>query len=176
MKLTLQPFEKSQVKTIEPWFHDPETTKWLGDTTWIQNVFRLQNEAVGTEFRGTKKLAYFPFVAYDGDRPVGYIDGGIGDRYARYEREKDGHESLHDIENVHSMAISYVVDPTQRGKGYGVAVIHTLLARPELESVKIFFAGVEPKNTASIKMLEKAGFTSDYQPDFEGMIYFLLRR
>ncbi len=176
MSLQLKVLDETQAEIIRPWFNDELTKKWLGDKSWVDNISRLQNEPTGTEFRGSKKLAYFAFVAYYDDKAVGFIDGGISDRWVKYGGEKDGNPIYLDTVDKPTSGISFVVDPAVRGHGYATAMLKALTERPEYNAVKIFEAGVDPENTGSIKALEAAGFTSDYQTDFEGMIYFFLNR
>ncbi|HZM56193.1 MAG TPA: hypothetical protein VFC03_14325 [Acidimicrobiales bacterium] len=57
------------------------------------------------------------------------------------------------------------------------ALIGALVSRPELSSVRLFEAGVEPENVAAIQCLLAAGFRSiRAEPDYEGLLYFMLRR
>jgi RimJ/RimL family protein N-acetyltransferase len=176
MSFQLKEFDKHQTEIIRPWFDDVPTKKWLGDRTWVDNITRLQNESVGSVYRGQRKLNYFAFVAYDDNEPVGFIDGGITDRWVKYGGEKDGTPIYLEIIEKPTSGISFVTNPTMRNRGYATIMIKALVRRPEYESVKIFEAVVEPENTGSIKTLESAGFSSDYKPDFEGMIYFFLKR
>jgi RimJ/RimL family protein N-acetyltransferase len=54
-------------------------------------------------------------------------------------------------------------------------MIRALVARPELSEVGLFEAGVEPENIASIRCLLAAGFQPhSNEPDYEGMLYFML--
>ncbi len=115
-------------------------------------------------------------MAYDNDQPVGFVDGGIVDRWVDYGGEQNGKPIYLNIEEKVSATMSFIVNPSQRRKGYGTAMIKMLLQRPEYKDVKIFAAGVEPQNTGSIKTLEAADFKSDYKPDFEDMLYFFYRR
>jgi hypothetical protein len=56
-------------------------------------------------------------------------------------------------------------------------MITALVNDPNLSHVRIFEAGVEPENVASIRCLTAAGFATYTElPDFEGMLYFLFRR
>jgi RimJ/RimL family protein N-acetyltransferase len=74
-------------------------------------------------------------------------------------------------------SISYVVDPSLRNRGWARAMITELVNLPELAVVRIFEAGVEPENVASIRCLIAAGFTLESEdPDFENMLYLLFRR
>ena len=174
--LTFKPFTKETAEAIRPWFTDSDTKKWLGDSSWVDDELTQQTESIGTVFRGAKTLARYAWVVYDEDKVVGYIDGGVGDRYVKYGGEKDGEPIYLETEDKLTCGIAFAVDPEKRGKGYGTVMIKRLVERPEFEEVKIFLAGVKPENIGSIKALEKAGFTSDYEKDFEGMIYFFYRK
>jgi L-amino acid N-acyltransferase YncA len=78
---------------------------------------------------------------------------------------------------VPSANVSYVVDPARRRRGYCVAMIAALLARPELAHVELFAAGVEPANAGSVACLLTAGFRlADPEPDADGVVYYLRRR
>jgi len=56
-------------------------------------------------------------------------------------------------------------------------MIRALVAWPELSEVRLFEAGVEPENIASIQCLLAAGFRPyRSKPDYEGMLYFTLLR
>ncbi len=176
MNLILKPFDKNLAKVITPWFDDAQTKKWLGNRTWVDNIFRLLNEPLGKEFRGSRSVGAYAYVAYNGEQPVGFIDAGIHDKWVKYGGEKDGKPVYLGVEEKLSAGFAFLIDPQQRRKGYGVAMIKALIKRPELKEVKLFGAGVEPANTGSIKTLEAAGFTSDYEPNFEDMIYFFYRR
>lgn len=176
MPLELRPFDTQAAEIIRPWFTDPLTQKWLGDEKWIDNIFRLQHEPQGAEFRGQQRIAYHAFIAYDGEKPVGFIDGGITDKWVKYGGEQDGVPIYLEVIDELTTPICFVTNPTERGKGYATAMIKRLVKRPEYTKIKIFEAGVNPDNPGSIKALEAAGFVSDYVPDFEGMYYFLLHR
>jgi RimJ/RimL family protein N-acetyltransferase len=74
-------------------------------------------------------------------------------------------------------SIAYVVDPKLRNRGWARAMITELMNRRELEVVRIFEAGVEPENVASIRCLFAAGFAlENTDPDFENMLYLTFRR
>ena len=176
MNLTFKPFNKETAEDIRPWFSDPDTQKWLGDSSWVDMELKQQSESIGTEFRGSKTIARYAWVVYDDDKAVGYIDGDIGNRYVKYGGEVDGKPVYLEVEDKLTSGIAFAISPDERGKGYASQMITQLLARTEFEKVEIFLAGVEPENVGSIKALEKAGFKSDHKPDFEGMYYFFLRR
>ena len=57
MNLTFKPFNKETTEDIRPWFSDPDTKKWLGDSSWVDMELKQQSESIGTEFRGSKTIA-----------------------------------------------------------------------------------------------------------------------
>lgn len=125
------------------------------------------------EFRGARETGRFRFVAWDGEHPVGYIDCGTYDRWATWEGGPSG-RGLTDVIEVPSAAIAFVVDPELRRRGYGIEMIHALIARRELGHVGLFGAGVEPHNVASVQCLRSAGFIPHGPaPDWEGMVYYV---
>jgi RimJ/RimL family protein N-acetyltransferase len=174
--LTFRPFDEESSNEIRSWFSDPETKRWLGDESWVDMELEQQKDSIGTEFRGVKTLARYGWVVYENDNPIGYIDAGIGDKYVKYGGEDQNGPIYLEIEDVLSSGIAFLVNPSERGRGIAAKMIKNLIERPVYKDVSIFEAGVEPENIGSIKVLEKAGFISDYIKDFEGMYYFLLRR
>ncbi len=74
-------------------------------------------------------------------------------------------------------SIAFAADPALRSRGVGRAMIAALLARPELEFIELFEAGVEPENVACRRCLEAAGFSMrSPEPDYEGMLYYRAAR
>jgi RimJ/RimL family protein N-acetyltransferase len=56
-------------------------------------------------------------------------------------------------------------------------MVRALLGLPELAGVKVFGAGVDPDNLASSRCLLACGFHPlDPQPDWEGIVYYVLTR
>jgi len=77
---------------------------------------------------------------------------------------------------VPSASISYVVDPTLRGRAHCTRMIIELMRQPELAEIRLFGAGVEPDNLAFIGSLVSAGLEAlDARPDWEGMVYYVKR-
>jgi L-amino acid N-acyltransferase YncA len=78
---------------------------------------------------------------------------------------------------VPSAGTTYVVDPTLRGRGRCTQMIVELMTQPELAHIRLFAAGVEPDNLASVGCLVSAGFEPlDPEPDWEGMVYYVKRK
>jgi ribosomal protein S18 acetylase RimI-like enzyme len=170
--LVLAPFTWQHLHLVEPWFLDAETQRWLGGPGWPRQALERAEEPLG-EFRGAVQTGQFRWLAWHDSRAVGYIDCGTYDRWTTWDPERGVVATI----PVASGAIAYVVDPGLRGRGYATLMISHLTGEPEVAGVELFGAGVEPSNVASVKSLLNAGFEIlDPQPDFEGIVYYALRR
>jgi ribosomal protein S18 acetylase RimI-like enzyme len=129
--------------------------------------------AVGEEFRGSVQTGAYRYLAHAGDVPVGYVGCGTFDRLTEYGGEgPDGPIITRTVE-VPTGSIAFLVDPNARRRGLGRAMIKALMSEPQLAFVELFEAGVEPKNVASCRCLEGAGFRlRSERPDVEGMLYY----
>jgi RimJ/RimL family protein N-acetyltransferase len=173
--LHLGPFGRPQLALVEAWFDDADTRRWLGGRSWPGLMLDLADQPLG-EFRGAKETGRHRWLSCDGGRPVGYIDCGTYDRWTTWEGGPAGRGVVATLE-VPAGSLSYVVDPVLRRRGYATAMVRAAVDRPELKHVDLFAAGVEPDNLASIGCLLKAGFgVLDPTPDWEGIIYYGLRR
>lgn len=173
----LRPFTRTDLPITQPWFQDDDTQRYLGGYDWPEQMLDLGKHLVGTEFRGAIQTGVYRYLAESEGRPVGYIDCGTFDRWTTYAGEgPDGPVITESIE-LPAGAIAFVVDPVLRGQGVCRDMITALMARPELAFIRVFGAGVEPENLASIRCLQAAGFRSlSSEPDFEGTLYLLFQR
>jgi RimJ/RimL family protein N-acetyltransferase len=130
--------------------------------------------AAGETFRGAVQTAARHYLALADDAPVGYIDCGTFDRCTVYGGEgPDGPIILETIDAV-TGSIAFAVDPARRRRGLATSMIQALTHHPDLATVELFEAGVEPGNHGSRGALEAAGFRSRSPvPDCEGMLYYL---
>jgi RimJ/RimL family protein N-acetyltransferase len=127
-------------------------------------------------FRGALEAGHYRWLGWDGERAVGYIDAGTFDRWTTWEGGPGGGRVIDQIPGP-AAAITYVVDPRLRGRGYAAAMIRSLLGHPEFADVVVFGAGVEPDNKASVGCLRAAGFAArDPVPDWEGIVYYMYMR
>jgi RimJ/RimL family protein N-acetyltransferase len=171
----LRAFESDELQLVEPWFEDVETQRWLGGPGWPSLILDLAGHSLA-KFRGAVETGRYAWVAWDGDRPVGLIDCGTTDRWTTWDGGPDGRGVIASIAEP-SANISYVVDPTARRCGYGRAMLRELPDVPELAHVKVFAAGIEAGNVASIRCARSAGFDPlSSEPDWEGIIYYVKRR
>jgi RimJ/RimL family protein N-acetyltransferase len=128
------------------------------------------------EFRGAIETGRYRWLAWKNEDAVGYIDCGTHDRWTTWEGGANGRGVIDTI-SVPSGSITYVVNPQQRRRGYGTAIVNTLMAHPEVAHIELFGAGVEPDNTGSVGCLVKAGFEPlNPEPDWEGIVYYVKRR
>jgi hypothetical protein len=78
--------------------------------------------------------------------PVGYVDCGTFDRCAVYGGEsQDGPIILETIEAI-TGAIAFPIDPARRRERLATQMIRALIDHPDLSTVELFEAGVEPEN------------------------------
>jgi RimJ/RimL family protein N-acetyltransferase len=174
-ELRLQPFDREQSHRIEPWFKDCDTERWLGGPGWPALVLSLADRPLG-EHRGAIETGRFGWSAWERDELVGYIDCGTTDRWTTWDGGPNGKGVITTLP-VASGNLAYVVDPVVRRRGYGTAMITTLLALPDLAHIELFAAGVEPDNVGSVGCLRAAGFEAlDSRPDWEGIVYYVKRR
>lgn len=160
---------------IAGWFQDPDTSRFLGGPDWPAAILANAQRAVGTSFRGAWQTAADHFLALAAGVPVGYVDCGTFDRRAVYGGEgQDGPITLETIEAI-TGAIAFTTDPARRREGLATLMIRALIDHPDLSTVELFEAGVEPENHASRRTLEAAGFhLRSPEPDCEEMLYYEL--
>src|SRR5271168_3985295 len=150
-ELSLQPFDRDQLCSVEAWFHDPDTQRWLGGPHWPHLVLDLADRPLG-EHRGATETGRYGWSARVRNELVGYIDCGTTDRWSTWEGGPNGKGVVATIP-VASANLAYVVDPAVRRRGHGTAMISALLALPDLAHIELFVAGVEPDNVGSVRCL-----------------------
>lgn len=171
----LRPFGPGHLPLAQPWFADPDTQRWLGGPGWLPLMLDLAGRPL-SEFRGATETGRHHWLAWANGTAVGYIDCDTYDRWTTWEGGPGGRGVTATIP-VSSAGIAYVVDPAQRRRGYGTAMVSAVTAMPELAHVELFAAGVEPENAASVGCLRKAGFRPlNPEPDWEGIVYYALFR
>jgi RimJ/RimL family protein N-acetyltransferase len=171
-EVALRPFTRDELALVDPWFADPDTQRWLGGPAWPAQMLALAAAPLGA-FRGALEAGRYRWLAWDGDRPVGYIDGGTYDRWTTWDPDRGVVACLPGP----AAAITYVVDPSCRRRGYATAMITALLDVGRLSDVVVFGAGVAPDNVASAGCLLACGFRPlDARPDWEGVVYYVLHR
>jgi RimJ/RimL family protein N-acetyltransferase len=163
MRVTLRPFTEDLLDLVQPWFEHPEVRRWLGGPDWPAREFRV-DPGIGEIFRGRRVLRTHSWVAFDPDgEAVAQIGGDVYDRWT--------------AEPGPAMGFAYVVDPRRWRAGYGTATLLAMMDAPETADIRVFAAGVEPGNVASVRCATAAGMTPDtLTPDDEGIVYYLRRR
>ncbi|SFT80287.1 L-amino acid N-acyltransferase YncA [Geodermatophilus amargosae] len=171
----LVPFQPEHLPAVTPWFDDDETRRRLGGREWPVRELALRSTRWTDEFRGRQVLRTHSFVALGDDgRPVAQIGGDVYDRWTAWDPVA---ERVLSTDPRRTMGSAYVVDPACRRRGYGSAALRALLAAPETADVEQFVLGIEPDNTASLRMAAAVGFTPlTTEPDAEDMVYLHLLR
>jgi RimJ/RimL family protein N-acetyltransferase len=172
--ITLRPLTHAELPVLQPWFEDPDTSRFLGGADWPAKMLDNVARCVGETFRGAVQEDSHHYLALADGTPVGYIDCGTFDRCTIYGGEgPDGPITLATIE-ARTGAIAFTIDPNRRRQGLATRMIGALTQHPDLATVKLFEAGVEPDNEASRRTLDVVGFRPrSAQPDCEGMLYYL---
>jgi RimJ/RimL family protein N-acetyltransferase len=177
MPLLLRRLTRNDLSTVEPWFEDHQTSRYLGGRDWPGRMLELDERMIGAEFRGATQTSAHRFLACREGQPLGMIDCGVFDRWTQYEGENAHGPIIRDSIEVTTGSVAFVIDPALRNQGHGRSMIRALVGRRELSEVRMFEAGVEPENLASVRCLVAAGFRPhNNDPDFEGMLYYMLSR
>ena len=176
-RVTLVPFTDELLPTVQSWFTDAQTRRWLGGPDWPARSLALRGHGLGEQFRGRRVLGDHTWVALDAaGRPVALTGGDVYDRWCRY-RETPGGPVVDRVEPGPALGMAYAVDPARRRQGYGVATLLATVAAPEVADVVVFALGVEPENVAGVRCATAAGFRpDDAGPDWEGIVHHVLRR
>jgi RimJ/RimL family protein N-acetyltransferase len=163
MRVALRPFTADLLGLVQPWFTHPEVRRWLGGPDWPAREFRT-DPGIGEIYRGRRVLRTHSWLAFDpGGEAVAQIGGDVYDRWT--------------AEPGPAMGFAYVVDPRRWGRGYGTATLLAMMDAPEMADVRVFAAGIEPANVASVRCATAAGMTPDTTiPDDEGIVHYLRRR
>lgn len=175
--VVLLPFTENCLAIVQPWFHHPEVTRWLGGPEWPARTLELLNSGIGETFRGRQVMRSHTWVAFDaaGDT-VALVGGEVYDRWCRYT-EGPGRPVVDAVEPGPAMGLAYAVDPLRWRQGFGMAALLAAIHAPEVTDVVVFAAGIEPDNIPSARCALAAGLTPDAEvPDWEGMIYYIRRR
>lgn len=175
--ITLRPLTLADLATVTPWFHDPDTRRYIGGPDWPRQMLTLAQTQLGVVFRGARQTAAHRWLAEHDGTAVGYLDCGTFDRWTTCTQTHDQHVVVIDTIDGASASICYTVAPQYRHHGVAQAMIRAMLADPELDDIRIIGAGVEPANIASVRTLLATGFKPHTdEPDWEDIIYFLLDR
>lgn len=151
--MTFRKLSQTNIKEIQTFFSDELTQKFVGDENWINSALERPSIAIGKNFKFAKVLDRFGLVVYDNQQAIGYVEMELYDRRLR-DHENDLYEKDGKTANF-----VYVIDPNQRGKGYGGKLIENLINK--FQDIKIWIASTDFGNDVSEYILKKAGFILD---------------
>lgn len=73
-------------------------------------------------------------------------------------------------------AISYIINPSKRNRGYCLRMLREMINLKELSYIEYFDAWVDSDNYPSIKCLEQSGFTRQNQdPEDNNLLHYVLK-
>jgi RimJ/RimL family protein N-acetyltransferase len=175
--IELVPFEQKHLHLVEHWFDHGEVRRRLGGRDWPARELALVSKTPGSQYRGALVWARHNWVGFDDDSAIGLIGGETYDRWTRYEGEGAEGPIISESIDLPAMGLHYVVDPVSWGRGYCGELLQEVFARPEVAQMRVFDAGVEPDNVASIRCLARSGFVKlSPEPDWQGILHLLRTR
>ncbi|MGZ4307222.1 MAG: GNAT family N-acetyltransferase [Solirubrobacteraceae bacterium] len=175
--VSLRALTRADLPVIRPWFEDPDTRRFLGGPDWPASMLEHSVRAVGTTFRGATQIGAHQYLAFAAGIPVGYIDCGTFDCCTLYGGESADRPFVLEAIDAITGSIAFAIDPAHRRQRLATNMIRALLTHPDVITVQLFEAGVEPGNHGSRNALEAAGFElRSPRPDFEGMLYYRVWR
>lgn len=113
---------------LEQWFQDIKLRCRLGGMLPLREWF----DYIQAE------PDHLAWIAYEDEQPVGYVDL--------------------EPEDKTSASTILLVNPALRGHDYGKRILHALLARPEVATLKQVEAIIETDNQASLHCFRDVGF------------------
>jgi len=149
----LESFVHSDRETVDPWFDDDDTRRFIGGTGWVEHAL-LHAPAPRAEQRGRQVSARFMWVAREEGVAVGIVD---------IETYDDGTADL-----------AMIVAPDHRRAGVCARILEAVIVHPALADVRVMRLGVEPDNVGAARCAERAGFASEPNDlDEQGLTHYL---
>jgi RimJ/RimL family protein N-acetyltransferase len=145
MNIALHPFSRSDFKELISWIRNPEELFIWSATTFTFPLDESQLEGHYQQAQGSNTRIMYTAVDSQTKQHIGHIE------LTRIDRE------------IRKASIAYVlVDPEQRGHGYGTAMMHGILKecfdRMKMSKVDLF---VFEFNPVAIYCYQKLGFETE---------------
>jgi RimJ/RimL family protein N-acetyltransferase len=149
----LTAFVHSDRDSVDPWFDDDDTRRFIGGTGWVEHSL-LHDPAPPAEHLGRQISQRFMWVAREDEAAVGVVD------IATYD---DGTADL-----------ALVVAPDHRRGGVCTRILEAVVVHPALVDVKVIRLGVEPDNVGAARCAERAGFAPEpHDLDEHGLTHYI---
>jgi RimJ/RimL family protein N-acetyltransferase len=145
----LRPFAEDDLSSVEPWFDDAETMRWLGAREWPREMLELIRRPPPSS------TARIGWVADEGGLAIGLAD---------VELYHDG-----------TAATAIVIAPGSRGQGKCVELLLMIARDLRARGTRRFVGGIHTDNPASRRCAEHAGFRAATEmPDADGFVDYVL--
>jgi RimJ/RimL family protein N-acetyltransferase len=149
----LESFVHSDRETVDPWFDDDDTRRFIGGNGWVEHSL-LHPPAPPAGGRGRQISARFMWVAREDGVPVGVVDI----------------ESYDDA----TADLAMIVAPEHRRAGVCKRILEAVIVHPALTDVRIMRLGVEPDNLGAARCAESAGFAPEpHHLDEQGLTHYI---
>ncbi|WP_196775307.1 GNAT family N-acetyltransferase [Rhodococcus opacus] len=133
---------------VRQWFAEPDMQHWMGASFQFESLV----SEMGTTGRiGSRvRLDTVAWVGLDVDnRPVAFIGGQISVESAQPD---DAIEMRY--ANPRTLGFVYIVSPQHRRRGYGRAIVQTVLEHPATADIEVFSGTVNADNRPSLSTLK----------------------
>ena len=150
-RIELEAFTHSDRDTVDPWFDDDDTRRFVGGTGWVEHSL-MHPPPPPTESRGRQILARLMWVAREDGEPVGVVDIDTYD------------DATADL--------ALIVAPDRRRAGLCKRILEAVISHPALSDVRMVRLGVEPENVGAARCAEAAGFTAEPTSE-QGLTHYI---
>lgn len=163
-RLALPPFTLADLDFLHALWLDPPVRRYLWDDQIISREQAREVIEASLASFATDAYGFWLLQLKESHRPVGFC--GL-------RRFSDAQIAAGQVE------ILYGVTPDEWGKGLAVeaarAVLHFGFEQAQLERI---YAGADPPNAASFRVMEKLGMRFDHQTELHGLpaIYYVITR
>ena len=147
-RLTITTFSPDMAQSVYENSQDDDTRRFVPDE--VYNSVEEAREAIEflmLRYDSTDGPFVYPVITNDGGKNIGYV------QLCKHELEEEG-----------SWEIGYHIAKDFTGKGYATEAVKAFLSvMTEKLNIKEVYGICLAENTASVRVLEKCGFTQIYQ-------------
>lgn len=147
-RLTITTFSPDMAQTVYENSQDNDTRRFVPDE--VYNSVEEAREAIEflmSRYDSADGPFVYPIITNDSGKNIGYV------QFCKLEHDKEG-----------SWEIGYHIAKNFTGKGYATEAVKAFLSvMTEKLNIKEVYGICLAENTASVRVLEKCGFTQIYQ-------------
>jgi RimJ/RimL family protein N-acetyltransferase len=157
--ISFKPLSDSDLPRLHQWMQEKHVSSWWEEGTWsfkdLKEKYRTY--ALGYKMDQGKKKEVLAFIIELQKRPIGYIQMYNALDFTR--EDFDPKEFWPDPLSSIGALDFYIGEPDCLGRGLGVEILQTFLAKHLFQHFNACLVDPDKKNTAAINAYTKAGFT-----------------